>query len=111
MKIEFDFDNKILRLTSPIKYGELKKKMKTLKRFAPDIEDWTIDTNVSINWGGTITPYWQPLAQEHFYVTSTDGITRSNGTNEQSIIIAGSESSIKALTSNQLLEGILQFEV
>ena len=81
MKIELDYDSKLIKLENKV---ELKKFVETIQKILPDWEDWSLDTNTTINWTNPITinpplpyipirPWWeQPL------ITFCDGTDNSN---------------------------------
>jgi hypothetical protein len=51
MKVQLDFDNKVLRVDQRVNMQELVRFMKTL----PDWKSWQVDANTTINWGH---PWW-----------------------------------------------------
>lgn len=58
MKIELDYDNKIINLENRT---ELKKFIKTIQKILPDWEEWTLDTHTTINWSNPITIPYVPV--------------------------------------------------
>lgn len=51
MKIELDYDNKVIKLENKT---ELKNFVETIQNILPDWEEWTLDTNTTINWSNPI---------------------------------------------------------
>lgn len=83
MKLELDFDNKIVKLTDKINFKELKD---LLEKILPNYEEWEIDTNTNINWSSPIIikespyrpqPWWdqQPIITYDVNSLGTDDLT------------------------------------
>jgi hypothetical protein len=58
MKIELDYDNKIINLENRT---ELKKFIKTIQKILPDWQEWMLDTHTTINWTNPITIPYVPV--------------------------------------------------
>ena len=77
MKIELDYDNKIIRLENQTKLSIFVEK---IQKILPDWKEWTLDTNTTINWNNPVVinpspyipvkPWW-----EHPYIWCDDGQT------------------------------------
>ncbi len=52
MKIELDYDNKVIKLENKT---ELKMFIETIQKILPDWKSWTLDTNTTIHWTNPIT--------------------------------------------------------
>lgn len=77
MKIELDYDNKLIKLENKT---ELKVFIETIQKILPDWEKWTLDTNTIINWSNPITittiPYIhvpRPWWEQPYVYYGTDG--------------------------------------
>jgi len=57
MKVELDFDNKIIKLETDVKLLEFVKK---ITEILPDWQSWTLETNTTIEWVGPTYPNIRP---------------------------------------------------
>jgi len=74
MKVELDFDNKIIKLETDVKLLEFVKK---ITEILPDWQSWTLETNTTIEWAGSYPiirpPYVPPyIGTPIWYGTCAD---------------------------------------
>jgi len=90
MKIQLDFDRKIIKLESSSNLGELFDK---IEKILPDWKEWKLETNTVINWNTyPIYPYRMPYYnfQTHTGYLSVNNTTGIN-TLQEGLTIASTK--------------------
>ena len=77
MKIQLDFDNKVVKVEDNVNLHEF---IKTVKKLLSEWKEWDIATNSKIEWVPYYLPYWnnEPYV---YYTTDTEPIFTSTPLN------------------------------